>query len=51
VKQVAEVGYRGLKRGRAVVVPGFTNLLGAWFMPLTPLAVKLRLTRHINASE
>jgi hypothetical protein len=51
VKQVAEAGYRGLKRGRAMVVPGFTNLLGAWLMPLTPLAVKLRVTRHINASE
>jgi short-subunit dehydrogenase len=50
-RQVAEAGYRGLKRGRAVVVPGFNNLLGAWLAPLTPLAVKLRVTRYLNASE
>ncbi|HEX8822126.1 MAG TPA: SDR family oxidoreductase [Archangium sp.] len=50
-RQVAEAGYRALKQGRAVVVPGFTNRLGAWFAPVTPLAVKLRITRYFNASE
>ncbi|QRO00807.1 SDR family oxidoreductase [Archangium violaceum] len=49
-RQVAELGYRAMVRGRAVVVPGFTNRLGAWLMPFTPLAVKLRITRYLNAS-
>jgi short-subunit dehydrogenase len=49
-RQVAELGYRAMRRGRAVVVPGFTNLLGAWLMPFTPLALKLRITRYLNAS-
>lgn len=50
-RHVAEVGYRGLMRGRAVVIPGFANRVGAWLAPLTPLAVKLRVTRYLNASE
>ncbi|PTL82730.1 SDR family oxidoreductase [Vitiosangium sp. GDMCC 1.1324] len=50
-RHVAEAGYRALVRGKAVVVPGVINRLGAWFMPLTPLALKLRITRYLNASE
>lgn len=50
-KQVAEQGYRALRRGKPVVVPGLMNRLGAWFAPLTPLPVKLRITRYLNAGE
>jgi uncharacterized protein len=50
-RQVAELGYRGLVRGRAVVVPGFVNRLTAWFAPFTPLALMLRITRYLNASD
>ncbi len=49
-RQVAEVGYRGMKRGRAVVIPGFLNKLSAWFVRFTPLALKLRMTRYLNGS-
>jgi len=49
-RQVAEAGYRGLMRGKAVVVPGFSNKLGAVLAPLTPLAVKLRFVRYVNSS-
>jgi short-subunit dehydrogenase len=47
-RQVAELGYRALMRGRRVAVPGLTNLLGAWLAPLTPLALTLRITRYLN---
>jgi short-subunit dehydrogenase len=50
-RHVAEVGYRALMHGKAVVVPGFANRLGAWLVPFTPLALKLRITRYLNASE
>ncbi|WNG35674.1 SDR family oxidoreductase [Archangium violaceum] len=50
-RQVAESGYRAMKRGKAVVVPGLVNLLGTWFVPFAPLGLKLRLTRYLNASE
>jgi hypothetical protein len=50
-RHVAEVGYRALVRGKAVVVPGFSNRVGAWLVPFTPLALKLRITRYLNASD
>jgi short-subunit dehydrogenase len=50
-RQVAEQGYRALRRGKPVVVTGLMNRLGAWFAPLTPRPVLLRLTRHFNSSE
>ncbi|EPX58405.1 Short-chain dehydrogenase [Cystobacter fuscus DSM 2262] len=49
-RQVAEIGYRGMKRGRAVVIPGLLNKLSAWFVRFTPLALKLRMTRYLNGS-
>jgi hypothetical protein len=50
-REVAELGYRGLVRGRAVVVPGLVNRVTAWLVPFTPLALKLRITRYFNASD
>ena len=50
VRQVAEAGYRGMVRGQRVVLPGFINRMTAWLVPFSPLALKLRLTRSINAS-
>lgn len=38
------------RRGKAVVVPGFSNRLSAWFMPLAPLALRLRIAGYMNAS-
>ncbi|OJT16712.1 short-chain dehydrogenase [Archangium sp. Cb G35] len=49
-RHVAEAGYRALKRGKAVVVPGLPNRLSAWFMPLAPLALRLRIAGYMNAS-
>jgi len=49
-RQVAEAGYRAVKRGRAVVVPGLRNRLGTWFMLLSPRALQVRITRYINSS-
>ncbi|HEX5746926.1 MAG TPA: SDR family oxidoreductase [Archangium sp.] len=50
-RQVAEAGFRGLMRGKPVVVPGLSNRLSAWFMPLTPLGLRLRIAGYMNASE
>jgi short-subunit dehydrogenase len=50
-RQVAEAGYRGLVRGKPMVVPGISNRLSAWFLPLAPLALRLRISEYMNASE
>jgi short-subunit dehydrogenase len=49
-RHVAEVGYRGMKRGKAVVIPGFINWLSAWLSTFAPLALKLPMTRYLNGS-
>ena len=50
-RYVAEVGYRALMRGKAVVVPGLVDRVVSWLAPLGPLALTLRVTRHLNSSE
>lgn len=50
-RHVAEVGYRALLRNKPIVVPGLVNRVVSWFTPLAPLALKLRITRHLNSSE
>ena len=50
-RHVAEVGYRALLRGKPVVVPGLVDRVVSWFTPMAPLALKLRITRHLNSSE
>jgi short-subunit dehydrogenase len=50
-RRVAEVGYRALIKGKPVIVPGLVDRVVSWFVPLAPLALKLRITRHINSSD
>lgn len=49
-RQVAEEGYRALKRGRARVIPGWRHRLGAWGATFSPRALVVRVTRYINTS-
>jgi uncharacterized protein len=46
--RVAEAGYRGLKEGRCLVVPGFANKLAASLIPMLPRDVVLNAaaSRH-----
>lgn len=48
---VAEAGYRGVLRGRAVVVPGLLNRLGAWLTRLAPRGVARRAAGRLNAER
>ncbi|MCI0572579.1 MAG: SDR family oxidoreductase [Myxococcaceae bacterium] len=50
-RAVAELGVRGMKHGRRLVVPGLANRLGARMAPFAPRGLLLRLTRHLNAQE
>lgn len=48
-EEAAEAGYRGLVRGKRVVVPGLMNKLGAQAIRLTPRALVRKLTGRLNA--
>ncbi len=49
--RVAELGIKGLMRGRRVVIPGVTNRLLALASGWTPGAVGLRVTRFLQTSR
>src|SRR2546430_925080 len=50
-RKVAEAGYRGLMRGRALVVPGLRNRLLAFAVRLTPRRVVVKITRRLQEAR
>jgi hypothetical protein len=46
---VAQTGYDGFRRGRALVVPGWPNKIGAFMVRFTPRPVARRLAGWLNA--
>ena len=47
---VAEAGYRGLLRGRRVVIPGLTNKIGSFLARRLPLRWTTAIVRRIHGS-
>ena len=45
-EQVAEIGYRGMQAGRAVVIPGFMNRFLAWATRLPPRSWLPKIARR-----
>lgn len=50
-RRVAEAGYRGLMRGRRVVIPGITNKIMAWFSPCLPSALTAAIVRYLHRPD
>lgn len=50
-RAVAEAGYRGMRRGRRLVVPGAVNKVGAHAVRFAPKAVILRVVRQVQAQR
>ncbi|MDP3723131.1 MAG: SDR family oxidoreductase [Candidatus Omnitrophota bacterium] len=48
---IAWLGYRGLMRKQAVVVPGWKNQLGVWTLRLLPRKLGVRLARTVQESR
>jgi len=48
--EVAEIGYRGLLRGKVVVVPGLMNKVGTESVRISPRAVVRRIVRKLQES-
>ena len=47
-KTVAEVGYRGFRRGKVIVIPGLKNKLGAFAVRLGPRFVVRKLVKRLQ---
>lgn len=48
---VARAGYRGMLRGRRVVIPGWSNRVGAVLSKLCPATLTVKFSRRINQPE
>jgi short-subunit dehydrogenase len=51
VRAVAVAGYRGMQRGRRLVVPGFGNKLFAQLVRVTPRSLVLAASRRIQETR
>jgi short-subunit dehydrogenase len=45
---VAKIGYRGFRRGKIIVVPGFTNKLTTFFSPMMPRAWVRKVAKRLQ---
>ncbi|HYW80370.1 MAG TPA: SDR family oxidoreductase [Thermoguttaceae bacterium] len=48
-RTVAEMGYRGFRRGKTLVIPGLTNRLGAFGVRLTPRAWVRKIVKRLQS--
>jgi short-subunit dehydrogenase len=48
---VAEAAYRGLLKGKCLVIPGFTNKLLAFLVRLFPRRLVIRVTRFFEENH
>jgi short-subunit dehydrogenase len=46
--EVAEIGYRGFRDGKVIVIPGFMNKVGVQSLRIGPRALVRRLTRKLQ---
>lgn len=49
--KVAEIGYRGLMKGKRVVIPGLKNTIAAFLAGISPHAIVLRVVRTLQSSR
>ena len=47
-KAVAQIGYRGFRRGRAIVIPGLKNRIGAFSVRFAPRMVVRKVVRWLQ---
>ena len=50
-EDVARAGYEGMMAGRALVIPGLLNKIGAQVIPLLPRRIVTRFVRSLNAER
>jgi short-subunit dehydrogenase len=49
VKSVASIGYRGFRRGKVLVIPGFRNKLGTFAVRLGPRLVVRKIVKRLQS--
>ena len=49
-EKVAQIAYKGVKKHKAIIIPGFTNKLSTWIMSLCPIGLSTLLVRSTQKS-
>ncbi len=49
--EVAAFGYRAMRKGQRVAIPGWKNKLTAWSVPFSPRGLVLKIARRLNESD
>lgn len=50
-EKVAKIAYKGIKKHKAIIIPGLTNKLSVWVMSLCPIGLSTLLVRSTQKSE
>lgn len=50
-REVAEIGFHGLMRGKRVIIPGFINKLGYFFAKILPVKIPTKIARKIIRAD
>ena len=48
-EEVALIGYKNMMKGKRIIIPGFTNKAGAFFVKLFPRKIISKITRSLNS--
>lgn len=48
VREVARIGYEGMKRGNRIVIPGWKNLVGVEMLRVSPRSVVTKIVRRLQ---
>jgi len=51
VREVARIGYEGMKQGKRVVIPGWKNRLGVELLRLSPRTIVTKVVRRIQEAK
>jgi len=51
VREVARVGYEGMKQGKRLVIPGWKNRVGVEMLRISPRAVVTKVVRKLQEKK
>ena len=48
-RKVAQAGYRGFRKGKVLIIPGWRNKLGVWLIRCTPRSLARKIVKQLQA--
>ena len=51
VREVARIGYEGMKQGKRIVIPGWKNRVGVEMLRISPRAMVTKVVRRLQEKK